>query len=226
MSILGGRLEDAGFRVVNMGYPSKAEPLEALVDRLAAELRACCSARPGDLHFVTHSMGGVLVHMYLSEADEPLRGRVVMLAPPSRGSEIVDAFWDSRLLRAWLGPAGVQLGTDSTSAPNRLEAPRFELGIIAGDATLNPLTSWIIPGPDDGKVSVERARTEGAADFLVVPATHTFIMNRADVAEQTIHFLRTGRFHREGAEGAPVADTAVVSLNDGPDHRPLRRGGS
>jgi hypothetical protein len=211
MSILGSRLSDAGLRVVNVGYPSKAEPLEALVDRLAAELEACCADRLRDVHFVTHSMGGVLVHMYLSEADRPHRGRVVMLAPPSQGSEIVDAFSDSPLLRRWLGPAGVQLGTDTTSVPNRLGAPRFELGIIAGDATLNPISSWIIPGPDDGKVSVERARAEGAADFLVLPATHTFIMNRADVAEQTAHFLRTGRFHREGVESAPAPDTVGIA---------------
>lgn len=211
MSILGSRLSSAGFRVVNVGYPSKSEPLEALVDRLATELRACCPDRLGDVHFVTHSMGGVLVHLYLSQADEPHRGRVVMLAPPSQGSEIVDAFSDSPLLRRWLGPAGIQLGTDTASVPNRLDAPRFELGIIAGDATLNPLSSWIIPGPDDGKVSVERARAEGAADFLVLPATHTFIMNRADVAEQAVHFLRTGRFHREGAEAAPAPDTVGIA---------------
>jgi hypothetical protein len=98
------------------------------------------------------------------------------------------------MLRAVLGPAGSQLGTDSTAIPAQLGPVRFSLGIIAGNRSLNPLYSWLIPGPDDGKVGVDRAKAEGAADFLVVPASHTFIMNRGDVAEEVVHFLRYGRF--------------------------------
>ena len=71
---------------------------------------------------------------------------------------------------------------------------RFALGIVTGDRSISPLGSWLIPGPDDGKVGVDRARVEGATDFMVVPATHTFIMNRRDVAEEVVHFLRNGRF--------------------------------
>jgi hypothetical protein len=74
---------------------------------------------------------------------------------------------------------------------------RFSLGIVTGDRSLSPLGSWLIPGPDDGKVGVDRARVEGATDFRVVPATHTFIMNRRDVAEEVVHFLRQGQFSPE-----------------------------
>jgi hypothetical protein len=122
-----------------------------------------------------------------------------MLSPPSQGSELVDAFADSPLLRSILGPAGSRLGTDSASIPNQLGDVRFSLGIITGDRSLNPLGSWLIPGPDDGKVGVDRANIEGAADFKVVSATHTFIMNRRDVAEEIVHFLRHGRFERGAA---------------------------
>jgi pimeloyl-ACP methyl ester carboxylesterase len=199
MAILESRLKNAGFRVVNFGYPSTSEPMEALVARLQAEILRCCANEAETVHFVTHSMGGVLVWNYLSEQPEAHGGRVVMLSPPSQGSELVDAFADSPLLRSMLGPAGSRLGTDSASIPSQLGPIRFRLGIITGDRSLNPIGSWLIPGPDDGKVGVDRANVEGAADFKVISATHTFIMNRRDVAEEVVHFLRHGQFGRDDA---------------------------
>jgi len=161
---------------------------------LRATLEECCTALER-LHFVTHSMGGIVVRRYLAEYSPAHAGRVVMLSPPSHGSEVIDAFADSPLLRLLLGPSGTGLGTDSASIPNRLGPARFDLGVITGNRTVNPINSWLIPGPDDGKVAVDRARVEGAA-FLVVPATHPFIMNRQDVAAEVLSFLRTGRFTR------------------------------
>jgi pimeloyl-ACP methyl ester carboxylesterase len=197
MTILVSRLKNAGFRVISFGYPSTSEPMEALVDRLQAEVGRCCEAGAGTVHFVTHSMGGVLVRSYLDRQPEAHEGRVVMLSPPNQGSEIIDAFADSPLLQRIVGPAGSSLGTDSAGISSQLGPVRFGLGIVTGDRSMNPLGSWLIPGPDDGKVSVDRARVEGATDFMVVPATHTFIMNRRDVAEEVVHFLRQGRFRPE-----------------------------
>ena len=197
MAILASRLEQAGFRVVRFGYPSRTEPIETLVDRLEEAVAECCGNNPGAVHFVTHSMGGVLVRSYLSERPEPHEGRVVMLSPPNRGSEIVDAFADSDLLRSFLGPAGTRLGTTPDGIASQLPPVRFSLGIITGSRSMNPVGSWLIPGPDDGTVGVDRADVEGSSSFLVLPATHTFIMNRRDVAEEVAHFLRHGRFRRE-----------------------------
>ena len=194
MAILVSRLENAGFRVINFGYPSRSEPIEDLVERLESEVGQCCSSEAETVHFVTHSMGGVLVRSYLSQRPEAHQGRVVMLSPPSQGSEIIDAFSDSDLLRSILGPAALLLGTDSAGIANQLEPVRFSLGVITGTRSLDPIGSWLIPGPDDGKVGVDRAAVEGAADFIALPATHTFIMNRSDVAEEVVHFLRNGRF--------------------------------
>jgi len=202
MLVLETRLAGAGYRVESFGYPSRSEPIEDLVDRLAAAVGECCSDEGTTVHFVTHSMGGVLVRSYLDERLEPFEGRVVMLSPPSQGSEIVDAYADSPLLSALLGPSGVRLGTDSTGIASELGPVDFSLGIITGDRSINPIGSWLIPGPDDGKVAVSRARVEGAADFIVVPATHTFIMNRRDVAEQVAYFLAGGAFMRDENEQA------------------------
>lgn len=196
MSILAARLNESGYRVVEFDYPSTSESLEQLTGRLGKELDRCCSRETEGVHFVTHSMGGILVWAYLSERPAPHRGRVVMLSPPARGSEVVDALSGTPLLEPLLGPAGARLGTDSAGAWHGLPPAGFELGVITGDRSLNPLTSWIIPGPDDGQVGVEAARAEGATDFLVLPATHTFIMNRGDVAEEVVHFLRHGTFTR------------------------------
>lgn len=218
MLVLEARLEAAGYRVESFGYPSRSEPIEDLVVRLATAVQECCSDRENSVHFVTHSMGGVLVRSYLAGTEEPFEGRVVMLSPPSQGSEIVDSYADSPLLRNLLGPSGVRLGTDSTGIASELGPVDFSLGIITGDRSINPIGSWLIPGPDDGKVSVSRARLEGAADFLVVHATHTFIMNRGDVAEQVAHFLANGEFLRE--EGDDVALAGGKPACDGPDADP------
>jgi pimeloyl-ACP methyl ester carboxylesterase len=194
MAILTSRLADAGYRVESISYPSTSAPIDSLVAHFAEEVKRCCEADANRAHFVTHSMGGVLVRMYLSERPEPFHGRVVMLAPPNQGTELIDAFSDNPLLEPLLGPAGASLGTDSLSLPSQLPPVSFTLGIITGDRSINPINSRIIPGPDDGKVSVENAWVEGVDDFLVLPATHTFIMNRGDVAEEVVHFLRNGSF--------------------------------
>ena len=194
MKLLVSRIEDAGYSVINFGYPSREQPIEELAALLGAEVEESFGEERGSVHFVTHSMGGVLVRSYLAQQPKPHSGRVVMLSPPNQGSEIIDAFADSELLRALLGPAGMKLGTDSGGVASELGPVRFSLGVITGDRSLSLLGSWLIPGPDDGKVAVDSAAVEGSADFKVVHATHTFIMNRKDVAEDVVHFLENGKF--------------------------------
>jgi triacylglycerol lipase len=190
-------LEGAGYRVVNLGYPSRRHPIGALTDSVHAALRGCC-ADAGPLHFVTHSLGGILVRAYAEDHGAGGIGRVVMLSPPNRGSEVVDRLDDLPVFEWILGPAALQLGTDAAGVAVGLGPPPFDVGIIMGDASLNPLFSWWLPGPDDGAVSVESARLDGADDFLVVPYTHTFIMRREDVITQVLAFLHDGRFQEPG----------------------------
>jgi pimeloyl-ACP methyl ester carboxylesterase len=191
-------LESGGFCVVNIGYPSREKTIQELsVDAIPAAIEQCKSYDASKIHFVTHSMGGILVRYYLEHNEVPDLGRVVMLSPPNSGSKVVDKLGDTRIFKWLNGPAGGQLGTGSDSLPKSLGAPKYEVGIITGDRTINPILSLLIPGSDDGKVSVESAKLQGMKDFLVVHEAHPFIMNDETVLQQVTAFIRNGVFDRD-----------------------------
>lgn len=209
---MGRGLVAAGFEVVNFGYPSWTGEADSLVAMLSDTIAACCADRLDEVNFVTHSLGGILVRKYLQDQGSEHSGRVVMLAPPNGGSEIIDFVQTVPGLRALLGPTGSALGTDSTSLPNTLGPAQFELGVITGDRSLNPIYSWLIPGPDDGKVSVESAIVPGLDQFLVVPFSHSFVMNREEVLDEIMTFLATGSFSQAALEAwaySPDDSTAI-----------------
>lgn len=197
MGDMAEALAGTGYRVENIGYPSTDHPFDELLRIVGDRIDRCCVRENRRVDFVTHSLGGILLRGYARARGAGHIGRAVMLSPPSRGSELVDELKDVSVYQWVLGPAGQQLGTDADSVPSNLGPVNFEVGVITGDATFNPIFSWLIPGPDDGKVSVDRARLSGMADFLVVPHTHAFIMNSDEVIRQTLFFLEHGRFDHE-----------------------------
>lgn len=190
-------LVDRGYRVVNVAYPSTRFAVEPLAEKhLLPALQEVEKSAPGRIHFVTHSLGGILLRQYLATHTLTHLGRVVMLGPPNRGSEVCDALKHWSCYRLCVGPSGQQLGTGERDLPRALGPARFEVGIIAGDRSFNPVFSRLLPGPGDGKVSVASARLEGMTDFLVVHHSHTWLPWRKAVIQQVVGFLETGRFAR------------------------------
>jgi hypothetical protein len=184
-----------GYVVLNVDYPSRTAGVEALSENvIGAALQSPRLADTSKIHFVTHSLGGILVRCYFARHYEPRLGRVVMLGPPNRGSEVVNGLKDWFVFRKINGPAGSELGTDSRSLPRKLGPVNFELGIVAGDRSINWINSMMIPGPDDGKVSIESTKVEGMKEHVVVHRTHPFIMKARESIELTIRFLRSGSF--------------------------------
>ncbi len=194
MNDMAEALTDAGYKVENIDYPSTDYPFDELLQIVSEKIDRCCSGGESELNFVTHSLGGILVRAYAKEKGAGTVHRAVMLSPPSRGSELVDELKGITLYQWITGPTGQQLGTDADSVPLKLGPVKFEVGVITGTATVNPINSWLIPGPDDGKVSVDRAKLSGMRDFLALPHSHPFIMSSDEVIRQTVFFLQHGRF--------------------------------
>ena len=193
-------LTTAGYKLRNVNYPSRTASIQQLADDAIGQAASNCQ-RDGAtrINFVTHSLGGILVRSYLARHSLPELGRVVMLAPPNQGSEVVDKLGGWFLFKWINGPAGNELGTATNSTPNKLGPANYPVGVIAGDRSINWINSLLIPGPDDGKVSVERARLVGMSDFVVIHAAHPFIMRNREAIRETLQFLCTGQFgHASG----------------------------
>jgi hypothetical protein len=188
------RLKQDHYWVVNQGYDSREKPIAELTPVVASSITACQQRHATPIHFVTHSLGGILVRSYFQQ-NKPTEdiGKVVMLAPPNHGSEIVDRYRQKFWFK-WFGPAAQQLGTHADSLPNRLLPIALPVGVIAGDYATNPLFKDLFPGANDGTVSVASTRLNNMQDFIVVDRGHTFIMNSAMVYQQILAFLRTGSF--------------------------------
>jgi hypothetical protein len=197
MAVMEKALTQAGYKVWNIDYPSRTATIGQLAETVVGRAVADCENDGATrIHFVTHSLGGILVRSYLAGHAIANLGRVVMLGPPNQGSEVVDKLGGWRLFKKINGPAGNELGTGKDSVPNKLGTANFCAGIIAGNRSINWINSCLIPGRDDGKVSVKRTKLAGMADWIQLPVSHPFIMRNSTAIRQTICFLREGKFAR------------------------------
>ena len=196
MRSLAKFLKGRGYPILNVDYPSTSAPLESLVDHINTQVESFNQDPQRKIHFVGYSLGGLLARGVIHRYRPSNLGRVVQLAPPNQGSEVAD-FWKNNFLYKWIfGPAGQELGAEEKNFARILGPVDFELGVIAGNRTWDPISSLIIKGPDDGKVSVESTKVSGLTDHIVIPATHTFIIYDRQAWNQTHHFLEHGAFDR------------------------------
>jgi pimeloyl-ACP methyl ester carboxylesterase len=193
---LANTLEDTDYRVARVGYRSLQDTPEQILEDLEKQIDACCIGRSQKLHFVGHSLGGLLIRAYLMNHDIANLGRVVLIGTPNTGMEIVD-----NLRHEWwfvvLGPTAQVLGTDGDSFPKSIGPPDYPVGVIAGISTIMP-NEDLLRGDDDGLVSVESTKIEGMEDFVVVERRHSALRYDKDVAHYVVSFLKTGRFNKSG----------------------------
>jgi len=196
MATIGQGLAAKGYVVVNEDYPSTRQTIEASAAAIGRDVAACRAKGAAPIDFVTHSQGAIVLRAYLQDHAIADAGRVVMLAPPNHGSEIVDHLRGHWWFDRATGPAGRELGTDAGSLPNRLGPATLPVGVIAGTRSHEPWFAGYFHGPNDGKVSVASARLDGMSDFITVDASHTFMMESRQVQDQVAAFLADGRFRR------------------------------
>ncbi|KJC62353.1 hypothetical protein UP10_03260 [Bradyrhizobium sp. LTSPM299] len=191
-------LQAAGFATLNLDYESRRKPLDALAEDIRPAVELFAGRLEGSLHFVCHSMGGLVARAYLAR-HRPLRlGRVVMLGTPNGGSEIADRLKSIAAYRAFFGPAGQQLVTRRDAATSAmLPTVDYPTGIIAGNRSIYPITSMGLPRPHDGRVSVANTKLGGMTDHIVIRTSHPWLVRNAEAIAQTIAFLRDGQFEHK-----------------------------
>ncbi len=188
-------LVGAGFVTLNLDYASRRKPLADLAEDIKPAIERFADGIDGSIHFVAHSMGGLLTRVYLAKYRPKNLGRVTMLGTPNGGSEIADGLKNFPLYRAFFGPAGQQLGTKRDAATHALLPPiDYPVGVIAGNRSIDPLASLFLPRPHDGRVSVAKTRLDGMTGHVVVPVAHPFLPGNAITIAQTLTFLRSGEF--------------------------------
>ncbi len=192
-------LSAKGYEVINIDYASTKYDLEKLADNLAIQLADIANS-DRNINFVTHSMGALLARIYINKYRPQNLGRVVQIAPPNNGSEIADLLQNNILFKFFYGPAGKQLITDQSEIKTLLGEINYELGIIAGNRTLDPFSSAIIPGRDDGRVSIKNTKIEGMKDHIIIASNHTFIINNKQTLFQVDYFLSNGKFFRNNKD--------------------------
>jgi pimeloyl-ACP methyl ester carboxylesterase len=197
MWLLASRLEDAGYFVKRLDYNSIQQSTDEALQDIIVQISQCCQKHHKPVHFVGHSLGGLMVRAYLQDHKVDNLGRVVLLGTPNQGAEAADYFKESWIMRL-LGPTAKTLGTDANSFPKSLIVPYYPVGIIAGQRGRS-LNDHVIPGKDDGVVAVEATKIDLMTDFIVIKVGHSMMRYDKEVAEQTIEFIKNGKFkdHRQ-----------------------------
>lgn len=190
MDPLARRLTEAGYATLNIPYPSSRKPLEVILPRIREQIAAFSEGQP--VHIIGHSLGGIVGRILVAESPPWQHGRLVMLASPNGGSEIIDWLSQRMLIKPLLSPAARALATDILVKRLPALPPEQEAIAIMGNRVSIPLFRKLLGAENDGIVSAERGRTQGLRGFSVVDADHTFIQIHPDTLRLTLQFLKTG----------------------------------
>lgn len=183
---------DGSLRALFFSYPTVVGTMSNHVRRLIDCARA---HKAEQLHFVGHSLGGLVVLRALEVTDDLPPGRAVLLGSPLQGSRTAQSLARLPFGRTLLGGALTQECIDWSP---REWSGRREVGVIAGSMGFGVGRLLAnLEEAHDGTVMVEETRLPGAKDHLVVAASHTGLLLSAQVAEQTKHFLEHGVFKKE-----------------------------
>lgn len=195
MSKMGEGAEEAGYHSIPFDYPSlrvsipdSAEYLHQVIDSLQGV---------EEIHIIAHSMGGLVTRAYFLKHHDPRIKRVVLIGVPNQGAELADLFENDLLYRQILGPGAQQLVTDADGLIPKLPVPPVEFGVIAGGSSTDSGFNPVIPGDDDGIVSVDSARLGGASDFVMLNCFHSRLVREEKSVNYAIHFLQTGQFRTD-----------------------------
>ncbi len=188
--------EKQGYNTLNIDYPSTQRDIKSLASYLGHMLKQHkIWSQYKRVHFVTHSMGGLVCGFYLQDLcdRQDQLGRVVMLGTPHGGSEIADKLQNFKPYQMIFGPAGQELTTTCRSS-EQIE-PFYDLGVIAGNKNwFYPLGRVIFNKPHDGCVSVESTQIKGLKDHLTLPVLHGMMCWSRRVRAHCIHFIQNGYF--------------------------------
>lgn len=183
-----------GYHVLNIDYPSRKMTISRLSAYVFAQIKAHNIDETTTLHFVSYSMGCLVLRELLANHPINVKGKIIFLGPPNHGSEVAD-FLKNYFLYRWIyGPAGQELTT--THAKKKPFAPmRHPFGVIAGSLCLDPICYFMLPKPHDGKVSVRSTKLVGMVDHFTLSTSHTFMISSKKVIGYILHFLETGKFN-------------------------------
>lgn len=192
MSGLAESLENAGYAVQRVGYSSFNATPEEMIEEVSSQINDCCIDPNRKIHFVGHSLGGLMIRAYLQENTPTQLGNAVLVGTPNKGTEIADRYQGNHWIE-WLMPTALALGTDGQSLPNQLSAPYYPVGVIAG-VSERQNTREYLTGLNDGLVTVESTKLEGMTDFIQLKTGHSMMRYDDQVADQVVSFLQAGQF--------------------------------
>ena len=202
MGFMASELGHAGFASSAPSYGMRRS-MDEILDYVAPKAAAFEATLDGPMHFVTHSLGGLVARALIHRQRPQRLGRVVQLGPPNQGSELADALTDMKLSSMVLGPVAPYLRTQRPEANEAMFGKvDYELGVVAGDVSVHLVPESILPRPNDGKVSVAATRLDGMADHIVIHVAHSMLPFHPDSVAQVLAFLADGRFrHKTAAAG-------------------------